>query len=216
MTAKAKICGISTSQAMEAALVNGADFIGLVFYRLSPRNVSIAQAKKLADQARGKTKIVALTVDATDTLLQDIKTNVQPDYIQAHGSETPKRLEQIKRQTGLPVIKAVKVRDANDVNQANAFKSIADIILFDAKAPDNSPDALPGGNGERFDWSLLATTNPPAKFMLSGGLNPQNIGEAVKSTDAAYFDVSSGVETAPGKKDLAAIKNFIVTMRNAG
>ncbi len=216
MTAKVKICGISTPDAMAVALENNTDFVGLIFYGPSPRNVSIAQGQALAAQARSKTKIVALTVDASDELLQDIKKNVQPDYIQAHGSETPGRLKQIKQQTGLPVIKAIKVRDADDVNQASAFEGIADIILFDAKAPDNFPDALPGGNGECFDWSLLGTSSLPENFMLSGGLNPGNIVEAVNSTAAAYFDVSSGVESAPGEKDLAAIKNFIVAMRNAG
>lgn len=215
MTAQVKICGISTPEAMAIALTNGANFIGLVFYGPSPRNVSIAQAQHLAEQARGKTKIVALTVDAQDDLLQDIISAVKPDYIQAHGSETPQRIAQIKQQTGLPVIKAIKIRDSGDVAQAFAFKEIADIILFDAKAPDNAHNALPGGNGERFDWSLLSSNNPPARFMLSGGLSPDNIADAVKTTDAAYFDVSSGVESTPGKKDLAAIKNFIVAMRNA-
>lgn len=201
---------------MSATLANGADFIGLVFYKPSPRNISIEQARTLADQARGKAKIVALTVDASDALLRDISNAVRPDYIQAHGSETPERLAQIKRQTGLPVIKAIKVRDAADVALADAFKGMADIILFDAKAPDSLKNALPGGNGERFDWSLLAATKPPENYMLSGGLNPDNIADAVSNTNAAFFDVSSGVESSPGKKDVAAIKNFIVAMRNAG
>ncbi len=216
MTPKVKICGISTPQAMATALENDAEFIGLVFYGPSPRNVSIAHAQSLAEQARGKTRIVALTVDASDDLLQDISQNIRPDFIQAHGNETPEQLAKIKKLTGLPVIKAIKVREAGDIRLAADYTGIADIILFDAKAPENLSDALPGGNGERFDWSLLSSTNLPEKFMLSGGLNPENIAEAVNNTNAAYFDVSSGVESAPGKKDLAAIKNFIVTMRNAG
>ncbi len=216
MTAQIKICGISTPQAMEIALENGADFIGLVFYPPSPRNILIAHARLLARQARGKAKIVALTVDASNKLIGEIAADVQPDYIQTHGSETPGRLAEIKQQTGLPIIKAIKVRDAHDVGLADDFKDIADIILFDAKAPDNSRDALPGGNGELFDWSLLATANPPENFMLSGGLTPDNIANAIQNTNAAYFDVSSGVESSPGKKDLNAIKNFIVAARNAG
>ena len=216
MIRQVKICGISTSETMAIALANGADFIGLVFYKPSPRNISIEQARTLADQARGKAKIVALTVDATDELLQGIVKAVQPNYIQAHGSETPERIAQIKRQTGLPVIKAIKVRDADDVARARPFYSIADIILFDAKAPADLKNALPGGNGEIFDWTLLAQTNLPENYMLSGGLDPKNISDAVSGTNAAIFDVSSGVETSPGKKDVAAIKNFIVAMRNAG
>ncbi len=201
---------------MDVALENGADFIGLVFFEPSPRNVTIAQAQALAEQARGRSKIVALTVDATDELLLEIASKVQPDYIQAHGSETPERIAEIKKKTGLPIIKAIKVRDRADVSKADAFKDIADIILFDSKAPDDKLNALPGGNGISFDWSLLASANPPDNFMLSGGLDVSNVVQAVIETDAGIFDVSTGVETSPGEKDLAAIKNFIVAMRNAG
>ena len=198
------------------AVASGADFIGLVFYPKSPRNVSIEQAIPLAEQARGKTKIVALTVDADDALLYEIAQQVQPDYIQAHGSETPDRIAEIRNKTGLPVIKAIKVRERSDIAQADAYEGVADIILFDAKAPDDMANALPGGNAISFDWSLLTSNPLPDGFMLSGGLNIDNIAQAVKTTDAAIFDVSSGVESQLGKKDLAAIKNFIVAMRNAG
>ncbi|HFC04687.1 MAG TPA: N-(5'-phosphoribosyl)anthranilate isomerase, partial [Rhizobiales bacterium] len=126
------------------------------------------------------------------------------------------RIAEIKHTTGLPVIKAIKVRNRQDVDEATAFEETADIILFDARAPDNQVDALPGGNGIRFDWSLLSSANPPENFMLSGGLNPDNIANAVTATNAAYFDVSSGVELSPGEKDLTAIKKFIVALRNAG
>jgi len=216
MSAQVKICGISTIEALEVAIANGADFIGLVFYPKSPRNVSIEQAGPLAQHARGKTKIVALTVDADNALLHNITQKVQPDYIQAHGSETPERIAEIKQKTGVPIIKAIKVRDRSDIAQADAFSEVADIILFDAKAPDNMANALPGGNAIIFDWSLLKSSPMPERFMLSGGLDVENIADAVMTTDAAIFDVSSGVESSPGKKDLAAIKNFIVAMRNAG
>ena len=216
MSAQVKICGISTVEALDVAIANGADFIGLVFFPKSPRNVSIEQARLLADQARGKTKIVALTVDADDTLLYEIALQIQPDYIQAHGSETPERIAGIKQKTGLPVIKAIKVRERSDIALADAYSDVADIILFDAKAPDNMANALPGGNAISFDWSLLNSCPLPENFMLSGGLTVENIAQAVLTTDASIFDVSSGVESRPGEKDIAAIKNFIVTMRNAG
>ena len=216
MSAQVKICGISTIEALDVAIANDADFIGLVFFPKSPRNVSIEQAVPLAQHARGKTKIVALTVDADDALLHDITQNIQPDYIQAHGSETPERIAEIKQKTGVPVIKAIKVREHSDIALADVFKDVADIILFDAKAPDNMANALPGGNAISFDWSLLRSNPMPECFMLSGGLDVDNIADAVLTTDAAIFDVSSGVESSPGEKDLAAIKNFIVAMRNAG
>ena len=216
MTRQVKICGISTTPALEAAIASGADFIGLVFYEPSPRNVSIDKAVELASQARGNTKIVALTVDPDDELLDEITASVQPNYIQLHGSETPQRTAAIARKTGLPIIKAIKIRERKDVSQAAAYTNIADIILFDAKAPETATNALPGGNGLMFDWSLLSSTNLPKGYMLSGGLSPRNIADAVTQTDAAIFDVSSGVETSPGEKDIDAIKNFIVAMRNAG
>lgn len=213
MTATVKICGLKTIEMIDVALAAKADYIGLVFFPPSPRNVSIDEAVPLANHARGKTKIVALVVDADDQLLTDLADKVKPDFFQAHGSETPQRISEIKALTGLPVIKAIKVREASDVETAAQYKNIADIILFDAKAPDAAPNALPGGNGIGFDWSLLNQTTPPSGFMLSGGLDPSNIGEAVALTDAAIFDVSSGVEKAPGEKDAALIKNFIETVR---
>lgn len=215
MTRQVKICGLKTPEAIDAALEGKADFIGLVFYEPSPRNVTIGQAKALARRARGKTRIVALTVDASDELLQEISNEVRPDYIQAHGSETPERIAEISARTGLPVIKAIKVREKADVDQAQAFADVADIILFDAKAPDNAANALPGGNGIFFDWGLLGSVDLPNGFMLSGGLDVNNIGEAARTTSATIFDVSSGVESAPGEKDIAAIKNFIVALHNA-
>ena len=216
MKPQVKICGLKTPESVDTAIRNGADFIGLMFYQPSPRNVSIDQGRLLAEQARGHSKIVAVTVDASDDFLQAITTQVHPDFIQLHGSETPDRIAEIKHTTGLPVIKAIKVRNRQDVDEATAFEETADIILFDARAPDNQVDALPGGNGIRFDWSLLSSASPPANFMLSGGLNPDNIADAVTATNAAYFDVSSGVELSPGEKDLTAIKKFIVALRNAG
>ncbi len=205
-----KICGLSNPNTMQAALDQGADMVGLVFFAKSPRNVSLAQAVKLADQARGKAKIVALVVDADDALLQSIKGDLRADYIQAHGNETSHRISQIKKLTHIPVIKAIRVETAADVASAEAFKSVANLILFDAKAPKG---LLPGGNGLSFDWTLLADVKYP--YMLSGGLTPDNVAEALRITHASIVDVSSGVESSPGIKDAELIAKFIKAAKSA-
>lgn len=203
---KIKICGLSTLEAVETSIEAGASFIGLVFYAKSPRNVSLEVAKELADRARGRVKIVALIVDADDAALQSINNAVGPDYFQAHGSEAPQRVMEIQQFTGKPVIKAIKVAEASDVLQAANYEGKAALILYDAKAPETLLNALPGGNGIAFDWNLLANSRD---FMLSGGLNPDNVASAIKATGAPIVDVSSGVEAAPGEKDLTLIRKFI-------
>lgn len=215
MTARLKICGLSTPQTVDAALALGVDMIGLVFYPPSPRNVSIETARKLANRARGKSSIVALTVDATDDLLDQIMTSVKPDYIQAHGSETPQRVDEISNTWSVPVIKVFKVRSPEDIKQIDQFENVADMLAFDAKAPSNDQDALPGGNGIAFDWSLLDGTKTRVPFMLQGGLNVDNIAAAVSGTNAGIFDVSSGVESTPGVKDVATMKKFVEAFRAA-
>ena len=207
---KVKICGLSTAETMQAALDAGADLVGLVFYPKSPRNVSLEQAAMLAQQARGRALIVALVVDADDALLKSIRNYAKPDFIQAHGSETPKRIEEIKHQTGARVIKAIKVKDASDVALAKEYRDVVDLILFDAKAPE---DLLPGGNGISFDWNLLKGKD--GLFMLSGGLTPVNVTQAITLTRAPMVDVSSGVETTPGKKDISLIRKFIEAAKSA-
>lgn len=214
MTVQVKICGLSTPETMEAALDAGADLVGLVFFPKSPRNVSLEQAKALADQARGRAKIVVLTVDADDALLTAISTTVKPDLIQAHGAETPERVAAITALTGLPVIKAIRVKDAADIASASAFSTSASLILYDAKAPETLGNALPGGNGHAFDWGLLEGARRPA-FMLAGGLTPQNVAEAIRVTGAPVVDVSSGVESAPGIKDVDLIRKFIEAVKSA-
>ena len=208
MAAEVKICGLSTPESVEAAVAAGADLIGLVFFPKSPRNVTLEQAAQLAALARGKAKIVALVVDADDRLLADIAGHVRPDFIQAHGSETPERVAEIERLTGKPVIKAIRVRDSGDIAAAAAFSTVASLILYDAKAPETLGSALPGGNGHAFDWGLLEGESRPA-FMLAGGLTPENVAEAIRVTGAPMVDVSSGVESAPGLKDEALIRKFI-------
>jgi phosphoribosylanthranilate isomerase len=207
---KVKICGLSTAETMQAALDHGADLVGLVFFVRSPRNVSLNQAAALAEQARGKAAIVALVVDADDALLNEISQTLRPDFIQAHGSETPTRIAEIHALTNIPVIKAIKVENAEDVNSAAAYHGVAAMILFDAKAPK---DLLPGGNGLAFDWKLLA--NVKGQYMLSGGLDPDNVATAIQMTHAPLVDVSSGVESAPGVKDAQLIAKFITAAKSA-
>ena len=204
-----KICGLSTRESVDAAIDAGADLIGLVFYSGSPRHVSVQQAKMLADHARGRAKIVALIVDADDVALQDINKNVTPDLYQAHGSETSQRVLEISALTGRPVIKAIKVGDIKDIAKAAEYAGKASLILYDAKAPETLVNALPGGNGIAFDWNLLGSSQQSEGFILSGGLNPENVAQAIRVTGAPIVDVSSGVESAPGKKDLSLIRKFI-------
>lgn len=214
MAAEVKICGLSTPETVDAAIAAGAGFVGLVFYPRSPRNVTLETAAKLAERARGKARIVALTVDADDRLLREIAARVAPDFIQAHGSETPERVAAMAALTGKPVIKAIKVRDAGDIAGATAFTQAASLILYDAKAPETLGNALPGGNGHAFDWALLDGGKRPA-FVLAGGLTPENVAQAIRMTGAPIVDVSSGVESAPGVKDIGLIRKFIEAVKSA-
>ncbi|MFT3733313.1 MAG: phosphoribosylanthranilate isomerase [Hyphomicrobium sp.] len=207
MSIGAKICGITTPEALDAAINGGADYVGFVFFSKSPRHIGIARAKELADRARGRVKTVALTVDASDDVLQEIVDEVAPDALQLHGSEPPARVADIKRKFKRTVIKAVPVATAADVEKAAAYAGAADLILFDAKA---SPDAdLPGGNGRVFDWGALDGVSEKLAFMLSGGLDSDNVVEAIARTRPIAVDVSSGVEMAPGVKDPDRIRRFL-------
>ena len=214
MPAEVKICGLSTPETVDQAVAAGADFIGLVFFPKSPRNVTLPKAAALAARARGKSRIVALVVNADDALLTAIARTVDPDFIQAHGSETPERVAEIGRLTGKPVIKAIQVKDAGDIASGVDYSRVASLILYDAKAPETLGSALPGGNGHAFDWGLLEGARRPA-FMLAGGLNPENVAEAIRVTGAPVVDVSSGVESAPGVKDIGLIRKFIEAAKAA-
>jgi phosphoribosylanthranilate isomerase len=215
MPVEVKICGLSTPETVEGAITAGADFIGLVFFPASPRHVDLNSARDLAERARGRAKIVALVVDASDQLIQNIARHVRPDYFQAHGHEDPERVRAIGQITDIPVIKAIKVLNAPDVLLARDFRAAADMILFDAKSPAEIADALPGGNGLAFDWSLLGSDRAPKRFMLSGGLTPETVTKAIRATGAPIVDVSSGVESSPGIKDLGRIAAFIAAARAA-
>lgn len=214
MSVEVKICGLSTPETVDAAVEAGADMIGLVFFAKSPRNVTLDQAASLAARARGKAKIVTLVVDASDAELREIATRVDPDLIQAHGNESPERIVEIAALTGKPVIKAIRVKDASDIAAASQFSRVASLILYDAKAPETLGSSLPGGNGHAFDWGLLEGGKRPA-FMLAGGLTPENVAEAIRVTGAPVVDVSSGVESAPGIKDIGLIRKFIEAARAA-
>ena len=212
--AKVKICGLSEPVTMKAALDAGADMVGLVFFTKSPRNVNVEQAVALANMARGKAAVVALVVDADDKLLELITKRARPDYFQAHGNETPNRVLEITKLTGIKVIKAIAVREVLDVAKASRYDGKAALILFDAKAPETLKEALPGGNGISFDWTLLSSVQ--GEFMLSGGLTPENVAESIKVTGAPIVDVSSGVESAPGIKDAGHIRKFIEQAKATG
>lgn len=213
MNAKVKICGLRTPEALEAALDAGADYFGLVFYGPSPRNVDHGLAHKLAEAGRGRAKSVALLVNPDDDAVRRIVEEVNPDIIQLHGNESPERVAEIKQIAQKPILKAIKVETADDVAQAHAYDSAADVILYDAKAPDDAVDALPGGNGVPFDWMALRGVKGRGSFMLSGGLNPDNVASAIAATGATIVDVSSGVESAPGVKDTDLIRQFIAAAK---
>lgn len=213
---KIKVCGLSDPAHVRTAVEAGADYVGFVFYEPSPRNVSTRVAQGLATLARGRSKIVALVVDAEDALIDQINAEVKPDFFQAHGSETVDRIAEIHARTGVPVIKVIKVLDAADIAAASAFADVAAMVLFDTKAPDTLANALPGGNGISFDWNLLSSGGLRDSFMLSGGLDADNVADAIAVTGAPAVDVSSGVETAPGVKDAAAIVKFIEAVRQHG
>jgi phosphoribosylanthranilate isomerase len=215
MAVEVKICGLSTPETLEGAIAAGADYVGLVFYPRSPRNLDLTTAARLAKTARGRAKIVTLVVDAPLTLIEDIAEAVRPDYFQAHGNEDAASVAAIHRATGIPVIKAIKVKDAADIEAARAFGEAAEMILFDAKAPEALADALPGGNGAAFDWTLLGKNRDARRFMLSGGLTPANVARAIAATGAPIVDVSSGVEISRGIKDLSLIRSFIEKARGA-
>lgn len=213
MPTRVKICGIKTAEAMSVALAAGADDVGLVLFPPSPRNVGLKEARQLADQARGRARIVVLTVDADDVLLADIVEVVKPELLQLHGNETPDRVSEIRQRYGIPVMKAIKVATAADAAEALAYTRVADLVLFDARPPKDAD--RPGGHGAVFDWRALDGVKDKVRYMLSGGLTPENVAEAIRATGAGAVDVSSGVESAPGVKDPARIRAFVTAARAA-
>jgi phosphoribosylanthranilate isomerase len=201
-----KICGLKTPEAVDRALERGATHIGFIFFEKSPRYIEPDIAGALAARARGKAKVVAVTVNPTSDDLDEIVSLVKPDILQLHGDESPERVLTIKAVYGLPVMKAFSVRGPDDLRRVEAYIGIADRFLFDAKPPAGSE--LPGGNGVTFDWSLMHWLDDSVDYMLSGGVNKENVAQALTSTNASGIDISSGVESAPGVKDLTKIDQF--------
>ncbi|CRL15507.1 phosphoribosylanthranilate isomerase [Phaeobacter italicus] len=204
---RVKICGLKTPQDIAAAAEAGAAYIGFNFFAKSPRSVTPQEAAALAVEAPIGMCKVALVVNADDAMLDEITSVVPLDMIQLHGQETPERVAEVKARYGLPVMKVLGVSSLEDVQRIDAYEGVADQILVDAKAPKDA--VLPGGNGVAFDWRLLAQKKYwRAPWMLAGGLNPENVAEAIRVTGARQVDVASGVESAPGEKDPARIKSF--------
>jgi phosphoribosylanthranilate isomerase len=208
-----KICGLKTDAALAAALAGGASHVGFIFFPKSPRNIAPSEAGRLRKAAGGKAKTVAVTVDADNAFLDTIVAEMKPDMLQLHGSETPQRLTELKARYGLPVMKAISVREQADLATIAPYRGVADRLLFDAKPPKGSE--LPGGNGVSFDWTILARLDADVDYMLSGGLNAANIGEAMRLANPPGLDISSGVESAPGVKDTALIEQFFKAVRAA-
>lgn len=209
MTSKirVKICGLSTAPTVAAAVEAGAAYVGFVFFAKSPRNVSVEAARALAVEVPPGVAKVALTVDADDALIDALSEAVPLDMIQLHGHESPERVAEVRARTGLPVMKAIGIADAEDLAQIDLYSGVADQLLIDAKPPKHA--TLPGGNGLAFDWRLISNRRWTVPWMLAGGLTPENVAEAVALTGVRQVDVSSGVESAPGVKDEALIRAFM-------
>lgn len=213
MSVRAKICGLTTPETLDAALGGGADLVGAVSFPKSPRHLELIAAAALFERARGRAKVVAVTVDADDRLLTEIALILKPDLIQLHGSETPEQAARARLLTGAGLIKALPVRTGDDLAAAAPFEPVVDWLMFDAKPPEGA--ALPGGVGAVFDWKLLRGRRFGKPWFLAGGLSPDNLAEAVRVTGAPAVDVSSGVESAPGVKDPGRIAAFLEAARSA-
>ena len=202
-----KICGLKDAETLEGALRAGADMVGLVFFEKSPRAVTPPLARELAKRARLRAEIVALCVDAPDEEIAAIVAATEPDYLQLHGRETPERVVEIQRKFGVSAIKAIGVAEAGDFAKADDYRDAADGLLIDAKPPKGA--VMPGGNGVAFDWRLASSFHPRKPWLLSGGLNVANVAEAIVLSGTRGVDVSSGVESAPGVKDIQKMQAFV-------
>jgi phosphoribosylanthranilate isomerase len=206
---KVKICGLSTAATLARAVADGAAYVGFVFYPPSPRSVDLATAGVLARSVPAGVTRVALLVDPEDSFLDRLVAEVPADLLQLHGHESPERVAEIRARTGLPVMKVIGIRDAGDLPQIAGYEAVADQLLIDAKPPREGTGYLPGGNALTFDWRLIAGRKWALPWLLAGGLTASNVAEAIRLTAARQVDVSSGVESAPGVKDLDKISAFI-------
>jgi len=207
MAVKAKICGLTSKDSVDASVKGGAFMTGFVFFKASPRNISPANAHALTSRVPDTIHKIGLVVDADDPWLDDIVKNSGVNGLQCHGSETPERIRHIKNRYGLPVIKALAVATADDLQHVDAYRDAADMILFDARPPKGAD--RPGGNALSFDWSILSGQQFSLPWLLAGGINAGNITEAVRQSRATMVDVSSGLETAPGVKSVDKIQEFL-------
>ena len=203
-----KICGLTTSEDLAAAVEAGTRYVGFNFFPKSPRYVDIGQATQLASEVPFGVAKVALVVDETDLFLDELTSTVAIDMLQLHGKETPARVAEIKARYGLPVIKAIGIAGPEDVRNIDEYSRVADQLLIDAKAPKGAD--LPGGNGVPFDWRLLADKKYwTVPWMLAGGLTVDNVAEAIRLTGAKQVDLASAVESSPGRKDPAKMQAFV-------
>ena len=209
MYPRVKICGLSSAGSVDAAVAAGAAFAGFVFYPPSPRNVEAVQVARLIGHLPEEIRSVGVFVNPDDALLEAVLATAPLDVLQLHGGETPDRVAEVSRRFGLPVIKAISVETAEDVSRSAIYSGVAEYLLFDARAPEGDASALPGGNGLSFDHTILQGYKAERPWFLSGGLSADNVAAAVELTSAPMVDVSSGVESSPGRKDKNKIKAFL-------
>jgi phosphoribosylanthranilate isomerase len=207
-----KICGITTPDAVDAAVAAGAVYGGLVFHPKSPRNLDIERAATLARLMRGKLKVVTLLADPSDEQLAVVAAQVAPDFLQLHGGESARRVAYVRAKFNTPIIKALPVAEAADLAAAAEYENVADLLMFDARAPKGAE--RPGGHGAAFDWKILAGRSFAKPWFLAGGLDPENVARAIELSGAEMVDVSSGVESAPGIKDPLRVQSFINATRH--
>ncbi|HSC60612.1 MAG TPA: phosphoribosylanthranilate isomerase [Rhizomicrobium sp.] len=213
MTIQVKICGINSVESADAAVRAGADFAGLMFHPRSPRALGGEQARSLSGRMKGRLRLVAVVADPDDATLGTVIENARPDFLQLHGKESVARVGEIRSVTGLPVIKVLSVAEAHDLAAASQYEDVADMLMFDAKAPANA--TREGGHGAAFDWQILKGWTFLRPWLLAGGLTAENVARAISVSGAPGVDVSSGVETAPGQKSAELIRAFVEGVRNA-
>lgn len=213
MALEVKICGLSTVETLDLAVAEGAPLVGFNFFPKSPRYVTIPEAAALAQRVRPGIRRVAVLVDPSDDFLAELVARVPLELLQLHGHETPQRVAEVAAQTGKPVMKVLSIAEAADLDAAAAYEAVAERLMFDAKPPPAMKNALPGGNALAFDWKLLASRRFRRPWMLAGGLSPENLKEAAATSGARAVDVSSGVESAPGRKDPDKIRAFLKAAR---
>ena len=215
MTVEVKICGLDRPETVDGAVNAGAEMLGFVFYPPSPRNLTASAASGLTNRVPASVKRVGLFVDPTDEMITTVLNKNVLDLIQLHGNEPPERVTEIKDITRLKVIKVLKVTDIRDLKYVTVYQGVAEWLMFDALAPKDMKGALPGGNALSFDWNILARANIPTPWILAGGLNLENVKEAMSTSGAKVVDVSSGVEKQPGVKCVEKIQSFIQAVKEA-